>query len=334
MESGKAMTLKRYKLLPILGDASFRKYYRKIDRKKKINTIIVTSKKEKYKNLLIYSAINKFLLSQNIKTPRLLSENYKKGFIEIEDFGNTTIYKLLKKKKNNIKVYKKVVNLLIKLQKIRSRKIKDFFGKNYKLKKYSLENLTKESNLFFDWYLPLIMNKKKTLEIKKDLKKNLQNLYKKLKFKNKIFVHRDFHVSNLMKINNKIGIIDSQDAIIGNPAYDLVSLIDDVRIKVSDQLRKNIFDYYLCKSPKAYKIRKKDFIHDFNILSVQRNLKIIGIFSRLFRRDGKKKYLKLIPYAWQLLEMRLQGKMYSEINYILNKFISLKVRKKIIFYEN
>ena len=328
------MILKKCKLLPLSNDASFRQYYRKFDQEKKLSTIIVISKKEKYKNLLVYSAINKFLLSKNIKTPRLLSENYKKGFIEIEDFGNVTIHNVLKKSKKKFNVYKKTVQLLIKLQKIKPKVIKNFFGKSYKLEKYSVKNLNKESDLFFDWYLPLIMKKNRALEMKKVLKKKLQVLYQQLKLKNNIFVHRDFHVSNLMQINNKIGIIDSQDAIIGNPTYDLVSLIDDVRLETSNRLKKIIFNYYLNKCPQIYKRKKNDFVHDFNILSVQRNLKIIGIFARLYRRDKKKKYLKLIPYTWKLLEIRLRNKKFSEINTALNYFISSKIRKKITFYAN
>ena len=329
------MILKKFKLSPIAGDASFRKFYRKFDPKKKLSTIIVISKKKKFKNLLVYSAINHFLLEKNIKAPRLLAENYKKGFIEIEDFGNITIHHILEKNRSKFDVYKKTVNLLIKLQKIKSRIIKDFFGKSYKLENYSVKNLHTESDLFFDWYLPLIMKKNQAIKIKKVLKKKLQILYKKLKFKNNIFVHRDFHVSNLMKINNQIGVIDSQDAIIGNPTYDLASLIDDVRIKTSNQLKNNVLNYYLNKCPQIYKRKKNDFIHDFNILSVQRNLKIIGIFSRLFKRDKKKQYLKLIPYTWKLLELRLKDKkVFGEINTILNQFISSKTRKKIKFYAN
>ena len=328
------MILKKFKLSSISGDASFRQYYRKFNQKKNLSSIIVISKKEKNKNLLVYTAINQFLLDHNIRAPRLLAENYKKGFIEIEDFGNITIHNILKKSKKKFHIYKKTVDLLIRLQKIKSRIIKNFYGKSYKLENYSVKNLHKESDLFFDWYLPLIMKKNKVLKIKKVLKKELQILYKKLKFKDKIFVHRDFHVSNLMKINSRIGVIDSQDAIIGNPTYDLASLIDDVRIKTSNQLKKNIFDYYLNKCPKIYRRKKNEFIHDFNILSVQRNLKIIGIFSRLFKRDKKKQYLKLIPYTWKLLEIRSKDKMFSGINTILNKFIPSKTRAKNKFYAN
>jgi len=334
MVNGAIMTLKKFKLSSISGDASFRQYYRKFNPKKNLSSIIIISKKEKNKNLLVYTAINQFLLDHNIRAPRLLAENYKKGFIEIEDFGNITIHNILKKSKKKFHIYKKTVDLLIRLQKIKSRIIKNFYGKSYKLENYSVKNLHKESDLFFDWYLPLIMKKNKALKIKKVLKKELQILYKKLKLKNKIFVHRDFHVSNLMKINSRIGVIDSQDAIIGNPTYDLASLIDDVRIKTSNQLKKNIFNYYLNRCPKIYRRKKNEFIHDFNILSVQRNLKIIGIFSRLFKRDKKKQYLKLIPYTWKLLETRSKDKMFSEINTILNKFIPSKTRAKNKFYAN
>jgi len=126
MVNGAIMTLKKFKLLSISGDASFRQYYRKFNQKKKISTIIVISKKEKIKKLLVYSANNQFLLDHNIRAPRLLKENYKKGFIEIEDFGNITIYNILKKSRKKFNIYKKTVDLLIKLQKIKSRIITNF----------------------------------------------------------------------------------------------------------------------------------------------------------------------------------------------------------------
>ena len=117
---------------------------------------------------------------------------------------------------------------------------------------------------------------------------------------------------------------------IGNPAYDLVSLIDDVRIKTSKKLKNKIYSYYLKKAPKVYRIKSKNFLEDFNILSVQRSLKIIGIFSRLFKRDKKKQYLRFIPYTWQLLNMRMNSKIFLELKKILDSNISKKFRVKII----
>ena len=131
-----------------------------------------------------------------------------------------------------------------------------------------------------------------------------------------------------MKIRQKIGVIDSQDAVIGNPAYDLASLVDDVRLKTSIKLKNQIYKYYLKKNAR---INEEKFLKDFSILSVQRLLKIIGIFSRLYKRDKKKQYLKLIPYAWKLLDMRTNSKIFFRLKKILDNHIPKKIRKKILY---
>ena len=318
------------KIMSIAEDASFRKFYRFILNKN--SKIIVSAQKERYKNLVAYTAINKFLRENKILTPKLLAHNYPKGIIIIEDFGDITFHKVLLRKKKKLATYQRLVDLLLKIQRIKPRsKIKNIIGKSHIINKYSNKYLHKESDLFFEYYLPLFLNKKKVLNIKKKTKKILSLLYNSLNFSNSYFVHRDYHVQNLMKVGKKIGVIDSQDALIGNPAYDLVSLIDDVRIKTSKKLKNQIYNYYLKKAFKIYRVNSKKFLEDFNILSVQRSLKIIGIFSRLFRRDKKNKYLKLIPYTWKLLEMRTSSKTFSELKKILDRNINKKIRKRIMY---
>ena len=320
----------KYKILPIAGDASFRKFYRfTLNNNSKI---IVSSKEEKYKNLVAYSAINKFLRKNKILAPKLLAHDYLKGIIVIEDFGDISFHKVLLKQKKKLTTYKKLIDLLLKIQKIKPKsRIKNIIDKPHVINKYSNKYLHKESDLFFDWYLPLFLNRKKVLKVKKKTKKILTLLYNSLNFPNSCFVHRDYHVQNLMKVGKKIGVIDSQDALIGNPAYDLVSLIDDVRIRTSKKLKDQIYSYYLKKTSKIYRINSKKFSEDFNTLSVQRSLKIIGIFSRLFKRDKKNNYLKLIPYTWQLLEMRMGSEAFSKLKEILDRNINKKIRKKIIY---
>ena len=119
------------KFKEIRGDASSRKFYRN----KKNNSIIVYAKEDKKKNLLIYDAINKILLKNNISAPKLLDQNYNNNYIEIQDLGNKTIYQILKKKKfNNFLIMKKVINILNKLQLIKVRRIKNFKDKYYENK--------------------------------------------------------------------------------------------------------------------------------------------------------------------------------------------------------
>ncbi len=306
------------KLKEIKGDASFRKFYRN----KNNHSIVVYAKKEKLKNLLIYDAVNKILIKNKILAPKLLSHNYKDHLIEVEDFGDNTLFKILEKKKTNKEIiFKKTLKILVKLQSIKDKYIINFKNQKYKVKKYNNKILSNEAYLFSEWYAPRKLYSFKMRNFEKKYKKEVKNLLSKLKFKNDTFVHRDFHISNLIYFKNNIAVIDSQDALIGNKAYDLASLVDDVRLKTSNKFKKKILNYYLKKFKKD---KKKKFINDFEILSVARNLKIIGIFMRLAERDNKKKYKKMIPYAWQMINYRMQNNI---------KFKNLKSLLKSNFPE-
>ena len=303
------------------GDASFRSFFR--IKKKKLSSIIVYAKKNKRLNLLIYDAINKILIKNNILAPKLINNNYSQNYIEIQDFGNQTIFHFLKKKtKNKILIFKKIIILLNKIQLIKDKRIINFKKQNYIIPKYSSKILLEEVKLFSKWYVPQKIPKSDQSKFKKDYEKIIKILIKKISLKNEVFVHRDFHVSNIMKIRSKIGVIDTQDALIGNKAYDLASLIDDVRFKTSNIFKEKIFNIYL-KSHKRLDIKK--FRNDFEIISILRNLKIIGIFTRLAIRDKKKDYLKLIPYTWSLIRLRSKKKiMFRELNSLLNKNFATK----------
>ena len=135
--------------------------------------------------------------------------------------------------------------------------------------------------------------------------------------------------SNKELINKKVlGLIDSQDAIIGNPLYDVASLIDDVRIKLPSNLKEKLFNFYYNKS-KLKKEEYKNLKNDFDILSVQRNLKILGIFVRLSKRDGKPNYLKYLPYTWSLIERRLKNPVLKNLNLLFKKHLKIQKLKKI-----
>ena len=310
-------------IIKIKGDASFRTFYRKI--KNHSSSIIVKANREKKQNLVIYDAINRILIKNKILAPRLLSEKYNKNFIEIQDFGTNTIFNLLRKKKINLtKCFRQIIDTLNRIQLIKDRRVKDFKKNNYRIPKYDKRILIKEASLFNEWYIKKNLNKKYQRVFNKKFKKIISKLCSNLKLKNNVFVHRDFHVSNLMIVKGKIGVIDSQDALIGNKAYDLASLIDDVRFKTSDTQKKRIYNYYINNQKR---INKNQFKNDFKILSVLRNLKIIGIFTRLAKRDGKKNYLKLIPYAWKLINLRLKKDMiFYELTDLFNQYLKKKIK--------
>ena len=315
-----------YKIKKISGDASFREFYRL--KKNNKTSIIVSAKKEKYKNLIVYSAVNNILNSNKIHAPKLISNHYRNNIIEISDLGGVSFYDFIVPKKNKLNQYKLLIKLIIKLQKIKIKKVYKIGKFKVKLFKYTSNCLHKESDLFFDWYLKYSLKKKKINKITKLFRIELNKVYKKLNFKNDTFVHRDFHVSNIMLDKKRLGVIDSQDAIIGNPLYDVASLIDDVRIKLPQDLQNDLFKFYYNNSKhKKEKIEKLK--NDFDILSVQRNLKILGIFVRLFKRDNKLNYLKYLPYTWLLIERRMKNPIFNKLNILFKKHLPLKKLKKL-----
>ena len=299
------------------GDASFRKFYRH----KKNKSIIVYCKKEKFKNLIIYEAVNRFLKKNDINTPKLISENYKKNFIEIEDLGNLTGLK--KYKSFKINNYKRLFKILKKIQNIKQKKIKTLLKKIYKIPIYSDKLLLDEAKLFSNWYLPTKIKKNKT-KVLNELNKILKKVIRKLMLKKRVLVHRDFHISNIMLNRKKIYLIDTQDLIYGNPAYDVASLIDDVRYKISLKNREILYKKFILKEKKNFSSKLRN---DFEILSTLRNLKIIGIFTRLSKRDKKYAYVKMIPYAWQMIEERLtQNSNLYELKSFFDRYFPKNLR--------
>ena len=317
------------KLKKISSDASFREFYR--IQKNLTSSILVRANKDKYKNLVVYAAVNKLLIENKIKAPKLLKEYFKNEMIEIEDLGPQSFFEYIKNKKNKFNDYKKLIKIILKLQNI---KLKNYIRlKKYKIKinNYTLAVLHKESDLFFNWYLKNNLKKKNFIKIKTKIKKELNSLYKKLYFQNRCLVHRDFHASNIMIRKNNISLIDSQDIIRGNLLYDVASLIDDVRIILPVHLKSKLYDYYLSKTKKIKKGEKNLARDDFDILSVQRNLKILGVFVRLYKRDNKSNYLKFLPYTWRLLDLRLKNPIFKNLKHLLSKAVPRSKRRKINF---
>tara|TARA_B100001287_G_scaffold235283_1_gene207361 strand:+ start:2825 stop:3778 length:954 start_codon:yes stop_codon:yes gene_type:complete len=299
------------KIYLIAGDASPRKFYRYYNKR----YLIVYCTKDRKRNLENYCKINDFLNSNKIKAPLTIKKKIKENYIIIEDFGDNLIKKIIQKKKNKFLYFKKIVNELVKLQKIKPNKT---------LPKYSKKLLIDELNLFYQWYLPEFFSFEKIKKIKKKINSILIKYIKQTLRFNKVFVHRDFHVENLILSKGKICLIDSQDAVIGHPVYDLMSLIDDVRINLKKKDQDKIYKYYVLKSKKI----PKEFNFHFHVLSIQRLLKILGIFLRLYRRDKKKKYLKYLTRTWKLVELRLNHKKLKDLNELFNKYFTKDIRKK------
>ena len=297
------------------GDASHRNFYRN----KKNNSIIVYTKNDKFKNLLIYDSINKLFNLNNIDAPVLINQYYAKNYIEISDLGDEVAIKKFRKFK--LENYKPLFKILNKLINIKQRKIKTFLNTYYEIPQYTDNLLFREAMLFSKWYLPTKM-KRNTKHISNKFNLIIRQLIKKISLKKKVLVHRDFHLSNIIIFKKKTYLIDNQDAAYGSIAYDIASLIDDVRIKVSRSNREKLYSSYISN---IKILDQKKFRNDFEIISILRNLKIIGIFTRLSKRDKKHSYLKMIPYAWKLIDERRKFNIHTnQLNLFLDKYFANK----------
>ena len=297
------------------GDASYRNFYRN----EKNNSIIVYTKNDKFKNLLIYDSINKLLNLNNIDAPVLINQYYAKNYIEISDLGDEVAIKKFRKFK--LVNYKPLFKILNKLINIKQRKIKTFLNTFYEIPQYTDNLLFREAMLFSKWYLPTKM-KRNTKKISNKFNLIIRQLIKKISLKKKVLVHRDFHLSNIIIFKKKTYLIDNQDAVYGSIAYDIASLIDDVRIKVSRSNREKLYSSYISN---IKILDQKKFRNDFEIISILRNLKIIGIFTRLSKRDKKHSYLKMIPYAWKLIDERRKFNIHTnQLNLFLDKYFANK----------
>lgn len=279
--------ISKYEIKKIAGDASFRSYYRVSTN---LGSYILMYAPPLYEKIDSFILIDKFLCDNNFSAPQIYGIDKDNGFILLEDFGDKTYSKTLienKSKEFEEIIYIKACDCLINLHKSNISSLK--------IESYNIGMLFREVMLFVDWYLPYIKNIKLSVDQIAIYKSLWFQLFDDLS-SDMVIVLRDYHADNLMIIEDRleykaVGLLDFQDAVIGSKAYDLVSLLEDARRDVNKELVEIIINYYINKS----KINKDIFLRDYAILSLQRNIKILGIFARLAYRDGKVNYLNFIP---------------------------------------
>lgn len=260
------------------------------------------------------------LQSYGLKSPKIVNADVKNGILLLEDFGEMKFNKeVLSSSEKEEKLYKNALDILAHIA-MQSRE--------NNTPEYNKEVLLREADLFIDWYLKYNENytDDKLKEIKAEYHRILLGILKKLYFPNNTLVLRDYHADNLMVLDTQckicsLGLLDFQDGLVGNIAYDVVSLLEDARRDVNKQLQLKMIDYFI--EIAGIKKHKKEFISDYNILGMQRNLKIIGIFTRLNYRDGKKHYLDFIPRVIGYLKQDLQHDANSEMKEFLSSICKL-----------
>lgn len=298
-------------LIPIKNDASFRKYFR-IDKK-----ILMDADPTLGEDVSSFININNLLNEFQLNVPEIYSIDKENGFLLLEDLGEDIFSKILDNK-NEEKLYKQAIEILAEIHK------KDLNEFNYSIlpKKYSIEKLLQESQLFIDWYLKKFLKLDISKTEIKDFSDIISKIFSSLEPKLEKLVLRDYHVDNLILQSSKVGlkqvgILDFQDAVIGQSSYDLISIIEDVRRPITKDLKTRLIDYFVDLT--GYDLN--NLKNELAFYSVQRNLKILGIFCRLSIRDNKPNYMSYNNNAWIYIESNLNNPIMKDLQNWIKKIL-------------
>ena len=298
-------------LIPIKNDASFRKYFR-IDKK-----ILMDADPTLGEDVSSFININNLLNEFQLNVPEIYSIDKENGFLLLEDLGEDIFSKILDNK-NEEKLYKQAIEILAEIHK------KDLNEFNYSIlpKKYSIEKLLQESQLFIDWYLKKFLKLDISKTEIKDFSDIISKIFSSLEPKLEKLVLRDYHVDNLILQSSKVGlkqvgILDFQDAVIGQSSYDLISIIEDVRRPITKDLKTRLIDYFVDIT--GYDLN--NLKNELAFYSVQRNLKILGIFCRLSIRDNKPNYMSYNNNAWIYIESNLNNPIMKDLQNWIKKIL-------------
>lgn len=273
---------------PLPGDASFRRYFRLVDGDRRAMLMHAPPPHEDPRPFL---AVAQWLGQGGLRAPRVHAADAEAGWVLLEDFGDWRLREWLEANPaDETRLYEQAVDTLLRLHRLGPGPFAA----------YDLAEYQREAGLFVEWFCP-----DKGLRVdEKGWRAAWDVALAPLLARQQpgVVVLKDYHAENIMlPPGGDQGLIDFQDALVGHTAYDLVSLLQDARRDVSPALEQAMLARYTAAAGPG-----EHFAADYAVLGAQRNAKIVGIFTRLARRDGKPRYLELIPRVWGLLERDLQ----------------------------
>jgi hypothetical protein len=274
-------------ILPVAGDASFRRYFRVVEGGR---SAILMDAPPPHEDPRPFLAVARWLTGHGFAAPAILHEDIAQGLVLLEDFGDVRLRETVDAEPaRELALYGTAVDLLVRLH-----------GEAAGVEApYDLGVYQREAGLFVEWYCPAVGLDVDVAGYRAAWEAVLAPL---LAGHRPVTVLRDYHAENLMLIEGGegLGLLDFQDALAGHPAYDLVSLLQDARRDVPPAVEAAMLDRY-----RAATGDDPAFDSAYHVLGAQRNAKIIGIFTRLWKRDGKPRYPALCPRVWGYLERDL-----------------------------
>jgi aminoglycoside/choline kinase family phosphotransferase len=279
-------------IAPLAGDASFRRYFRVTDGDR---TAVLMDAPPPHEDPRPFIAVAEWLLSRGLSAPQILARDLEKGLLLLDDFGDTRLRETLDATPTREReLYQVATDVLIHLHQHPPME---------GLPPHGLEQWLTELELFTDWYCPAVgaevdANAYRTAWMQVLAPVAADGL-------GPVTVLRDYHAENIMLVGDRngvahLGLLDFQDALSGHPAYDLASVLEDARRDVSPDIERAMIERYIFATGHT-----EPFEHAYWSLAAQRNTRILGVFTRLWKRDHKPNYRRFQPRMWNLLERDL-----------------------------
>ena len=282
-------------ITPLVPDASARRYFR-LDHAG-VTSLLMDAPPpgEKPEAFVLVTG---YLEKLGARVPRILASDVNLGFLLIEDLGDQTMTTLLQQGVDEARLYTQALDALIEMQMAFTR-----CATEIELPPYDLDAALEEAELLLRWYLPARLERPIEARELTEYRALWTALFESLPDLPDVLVHRDYHVDNLLIIKNNCAMLDYQDALLGSPVYDLVSLLEDARRDVNPALCERLTSRW----QQRQQLDTTTFDRQYEFWGAQRHCKVAGIFVRLWLRDGKSAYLDHLPRVMWLLKRRLES---------------------------
>ena len=276
-----------------------------------------------------FVAASNYLRRQGLSAPEILAADPVQGFAIIEDLGDS-LYADVARPHNEAALYGAAADVLARLHADRAPAK---LPPDKDLHAFDETALIAETDLLPEWLMPVALGRKaRSDEIEEHRALWRETLADALKAE-PVFVHRDYHAQNLLWLPDRegvarVGLIDFQDAVAGPKAYDLISLVEDARRDVAPRIAEATTAHYLAAMrAQGTPLDEEAFRGQMAVMAAQRNAKIAGIFARLYKRDGKARYLGYLPRVWGHLNRDLEHPMLTRVKAWYDRTIPLEARR-------
>lgn len=304
-------------ILPLAGDASFRRYFRVT---LEPNQAVLMDAPPPHEDPRPFIHVAEYLCDLGLSAPKILHRDLEQGLLLIEDFGSVRMRESVDANPSTeTEVYTGVVDVLIELHKHAPAK---------GLKNHGLSHWLDEVELFTDWYCPAVGIEPGKAAFRQAWEQVLAPVDAQGQSVTEL---RDYHAENIMLVagregHARFGLLDFQDALVGHPAYDLVSMLEDARRDVSPSVERAMLNRYMQVTGNG-----PEFESAYWALAAQRNTRIIGVFTRLWKRDNKPHYTTFQPRMWGLLERDLDRPELTPVREWFDEFVPPE--KRAVWWE-